>query len=85
MTSNNRRRAPRIPLVQEGVIHANGKLIVRCTVRDVSSSGARLRLHEGAEIPEEFTLALSRNGKVYRRCTKVWCNSKDLGVSFPAE
>lgn len=49
---------------------------------DVSDDGARIKLVAAEELPEEFLLSLSRDGKVRRRCELRWRKNDTLGVRF---
>lgn len=56
-----------------------------CIVEDVSDSGARLTVVDGALAGlslKEFFLVLSANGKTFRRCELGWLKGQRLGVSF---
>jgi len=49
---------------------------------DVSESGAQIKLSEPIELPDEFTLILTRGGEVQRQCQKVWQDRDQLGIRF---
>jgi hypothetical protein len=53
-----------------------------CTVADVSETGARLELAAPDELPKEFWLLLSRDGKVRRRCEVVWQTGDQVGARY---
>ena len=54
---------------------------IDCTVLDVSSTGARLRINSSLVAPEEFELMLPH--QAHRRQVKVrWRRQKELGVEF---
>ena len=53
-----------------------------CTMLDVSATGAQLRLDVAADLPDEFTLVLSRGGAVRRQCWKVWQHKERVGIRF---
>jgi hypothetical protein len=53
-----------------------------CTVADVSETGARLELESPGELPKEFWLLLSRDGKVRRRCEVVWQTGGQVGARY---
>jgi hypothetical protein len=53
-----------------------------CTVADVSETGARLELDAPGELPKEFWLLLSRDGKVRRRCEVVWQSGDQVGARY---
>ena len=57
-----------------------------CTMRDVSQTGARLRVEgslEGLDL-KEFFLLLSSTGLAYRRCQLVRLAGDEIGVEFLA-
>jgi hypothetical protein len=69
------------------LFHADGKPICGCTLRDISDTGARLRIGEriepgGAQLPPKFILAISKSGNVFRRCEVVWRGKDEIGVRF---
>jgi hypothetical protein len=53
-----------------------------CTMLDVSATGAQLRLNDTTEMPDEFTLVLSRDGNVRRQCRMMWRREDRIGVRF---
>jgi hypothetical protein len=59
----------------------------KCTLLDISSTGARLQVDEsfdGLNL-KEFFLQLSTHGLVFRRCGLIRVNGSEIGVSFAAE
>jgi hypothetical protein len=59
----------------------------KCTLLDISDTGARLLVEEsfdGLNL-KEFFLQLSTVGLVFRRCGLVRVNGSEIGVSFAAE
>ena len=54
-----------------------------CEVRDISKTGARLRLAVMEELPGEFLLEIPGNAKVMRRCHRVRQEGTTVGVRFP--
>lgn len=65
-----------------GAIIVEGKVAAQCQIRDVSAGGARLGLDADFELPDEFELILTGNGRVRRRCTTVWRDPDEIGVRF---
>ena len=49
---------------------------------DVSRSGAKISLAGHLEIPEEFVLLLSEEGRTRRNCRAVWRDNNCMGVEF---
>jgi hypothetical protein len=53
-----------------------------CMVADVSETGARIELESPGDLPKEFWLLLSRDGKVRRRCELVWQTGEQVGARY---
>jgi hypothetical protein len=56
----------------------------KCTVKDVSDTGAKLIVDasdQGLAL-KEFFLVLSSIGLAYRRCEVTWVNGAEVGVTF---
>jgi len=82
MRSHEARKKKRRQLRHDASIVAEGRLVALCQVRDVSEGGARLVLDAEMELPKEFDLILTRNGRVRRRCLSVWSDGVETGVCF---
>ena len=70
-----------------GLYHPDGKPICGCVMRDISETGARLKIGEGASVPDaqlpaKFILAISKSGNVFRPCELVWRHKDEIGVRF---
>lgn len=52
-----------------------------CFIVDISATGARLGVDAVDELPEHFTLVLSKQG-AQRPCRAVWRSSNQIGVKF---
>jgi hypothetical protein len=53
-----------------------------CTVLDVSEGGARIMVSSPADLPNEFWLVFSKDGKRRRRCRIAWRSEEHIGVSY---
>jgi hypothetical protein len=88
MTGNYRSRAelrkkPRRPFHYPARILTDGTTPPqKCTVADVSQTGARIVLEADGELPDRFILLLSRNGAPRRRCRVIWRDGATVGVEF---
>ena len=72
-----------VPVYMMGI---DGTWRRQCTMRDVSQTGARLRIEgslEGLDL-KEFFLLLSSTGLAYRRCQLVRVTGDEIGVEFLA-
>ena len=72
-----------VPVYMMGI---DGTWRRECTMRDVSQTGARLRVGgslEGLDL-KEFFLLLSSTGLAYRRCQLVRLAGDEIGVEFLA-
>jgi hypothetical protein len=56
----------------------------RCSISDISETGARIVLESECELPERFILLLTSSGEARRHCRLVWRNGLAAGVEFPA-
>lgn len=64
---------------------SGGGSLVNCTVIDISSSGAKLTIDEVDQLPETFSLWLSRYGPPRYSCRVVWRSSNSVGVTFESD
>jgi hypothetical protein len=79
----NRRRSVRRTIVYRAKIFASdGSWDRDCHVLDVSQTGAKLGVAQAAELPQDFILALSRQGHATRLCRVVWTTNSEIGVRF---
>jgi len=80
---SEKRNAPRRPLNANGFLYwPDGRAIGPCQVEDVSQGGAKLIHRMDAELPSQFILALSRDGRVRRICQIAWRAKDRFGVRF---
>jgi len=81
--SSDKRRFPRKKINTVAFLYTtDGWPLGECRIKDISTGGARLAHAPSNEIPTEFLLSFSRDGKVRRRCELRWRNEKELGVRF---
>jgi PilZ domain len=82
-TGKELRRAPRRAVRYSVWLRfGDGPTVIRCEIGDVSAGGARLALPWNRGVPDQFVLALSQTGPVYRKCRVAWRTDKEVGVSF---
>jgi hypothetical protein len=74
------RRAPRHRVLKAGTIEFGGGGI-DCTVRDLSTTGAALRVTSAIGIPDNFTLVVLVD-KLRLFCHVVWRKEFQIGVAF---
>jgi PilZ domain len=57
---------------------------IKCFILDISTSGARLKVHEASSIPNTFDLLLATHAQAQRFCRVVWRKEKqtEIGVEF---
>jgi hypothetical protein len=75
----NRRRQVRLGAT---ILSPEGKLLAPCLMADVSGTGARLVVQSSEQIPDQFSLVLSRDGQLRRECHVAWRREKVIGVRF---
>lgn len=54
---------------------------VACVVRDISDTGAKVRLNGPADLPDEFELVLLKERKIVQASVS-WYNHPDCGIIF---
>jgi hypothetical protein len=79
-----KRRAPRVKAFMAGkIIFNNGASVLDCTVRDISSGGARLQVGQPVRTPSEFVLEVAMGDGLRRMsCAITWRRKTDVGVAF---
>ncbi|KAB2911029.1 MAG: PilZ domain-containing protein [Hyphomicrobiaceae bacterium] len=76
------RVAPRRRMLKAGIIAYNGRYAtLPCMVRDMSATGARLRLSGSVGAPDTFELIIELDG-LEANCEVVWRRDQDVGVRF---
>ena len=60
----------------------DGSPLRSCTLSDVSQTGAKLVIENPNDIPAEFTLLLTGDGAVRRRCRVMRRGNGEIGVQF---
>lgn len=55
---------------------------IKCSIVDISDSGARLELKCNEELAESFMLLLTSDGSALRHCRVVWRDGLAVGVKF---
>jgi hypothetical protein len=76
------RRAPRESTYKAARIGAGGaRATLHCGVRNLSATGACLRVDDTEGVPNVFQLVFD-SGEASRQCRVVWRNARQLGVRF---
>lgn len=79
--TEEQRATPRQRVLKGGRIVINdGFSTFQCTVRNLSETGARVKIASIVGIPDSFELAMD-DGRKYA-CTVVWKTATELGVKF---
>ena len=86
----SQRRAERVAFARGPIVNImaiDGTWHRKCTMLDISSTGAKLRVEasiEGLEL-KEFFLLLSATGLAFRRCELVRLDGDEIAVNFLKE
>jgi hypothetical protein len=84
MGDQDKRIAARKRVLKGGTIVFNNRSsTLPCTVRDISDTGARLRVAKGLAVPHHFDLLIEVDG-LEAPCTVAWKRGEDIGVTFDA-
>jgi hypothetical protein len=63
------------------IIFAGGTLVVDCTIRNMSDTGAQLKVPTTVAIPDKFTFHEASSGK-RREAHVVWRKGDLMGIHF---
>lgn len=77
----DKRDAKRVKSIFSASLHHDGMFYAHCVIKDVSSTGMKLKLNTPVELPEEFevkTPAMSETVSVRR----AWARGDEYGVEF---
>ena len=78
---SEQRRAQRESTYKAARIGAGGRADLHCGVRNLSGTGACLKVDDPQEIPASFNLVFD-SGEPTRQCRVVWRNTRQIGVRF---
>lgn len=82
MSANRRKSVRRTIGYGAKIVAIDGSWEHDCRVVDVSDSGAKLMVQEKHDLPKDFILALSLDGKATRQCHVMWTKDTEIGVVF---
>jgi hypothetical protein len=68
-------------VLKHGTLMFPGGGAVDCTVRNISSNGARVDIASPIGLPQAFTLVIETD-RLMRRCHAVWSREQRIGVAF---
>jgi hypothetical protein len=79
---SDHRRSPRQRSFLGGkLVYGDGAFTIDCVVRDVSTSGARIKLPEGQAVPDLVYLVEMRSGIAYE-ARVAWKRHPEIGLEF---
>jgi len=82
LRATDRRRHTRHRVLKRGLIHVvDAEATYNCTVRNISSHGAGLRIDAAFPAPETFDLEITGSGEI-QRVRLRWQTGVNLGVEF---
>ena len=82
MEANRRKAARRAIGYNAKIVASDGSWGRDCRVLDVSQTGAKLAVAQASDLPKDFVLALSMDGKATRQCHVMWATDSEIGVVF---
>jgi hypothetical protein len=76
------RQHPRIRSFLRGeIVHSAGAIRIECTVRDLSTQGARIQVPRSVPLPDPFDLQVPQR-HLLERCSIIWRHADEVGVTF---
>ena len=83
-TDSDKRSMQRRSTLKGGKIVFNaGRSTIDCTIRNLSSTGAKLQVNSVVGVPDTFDLVLDGHAK--QPCRIKWRRLKEIGVEFRTE
>lgn len=77
------RREKRGPTDRQGIVKLGFFRSQKCSVEDLSASGAKLVLSDEKPLPAKFDLILTSSGrKRSHKCVKRWQTGNMIGIEF---
>jgi hypothetical protein len=81
-SEEDQRRAPRRRVLKSGTVAYNERhTTLPCSVRDISTTGARVQVEGSICAPDTFDLLIPLDG-LEASCEVVWRNGQEVGVRF---
>ena len=81
----DRRNVTRTRIVRSAkIIAPRRSSVIHCTVQNITSSGARLKVANTYGMPETFELTFE-HGRTRRPCRVMWRTNDELGVAFEGD
>lgn len=77
----HRRATRRRALKGAQIIFNEGSSVIDCVVRDLSETGAKLKIPSPIGVPDTFTLSV-QGDNTRRKCRVAWRRATELGVAF---
>ncbi|MFL5162781.1 MAG: PilZ domain-containing protein, partial [Microvirga sp.] len=80
--TDNRRHARRFRAHHPAQILLGSDAMIPCTVKDISTGGARLALKPHMDLPETFDIFIAAHDLQVRRARVCWRNGDLAGIAF---
>jgi hypothetical protein len=81
-STDNRRHAKRFHAQHPAKIVFGPESMISCTVRDISTGGARIAVMPHMPLPQNFELFIAAHDLQVRRARVCWRNGDSAGVAF---
>ena len=76
------RRAERVrSFLKARIVFNNHNTTIECTIKNISTSGAKIEIGNAMSIPETFDLEIPQKGRSHR-ARLSWRNATAIGVEF---
>jgi hypothetical protein len=82
MSSEQRKNHRKLLKYPARVDLRDGSPLLRCLIRDISASGARVIVEDPERLPDHFHLLLTKAASAARECQVVWREGNQFGVEF---
>ena len=85
IATDNRRQARRFQTHHPAKIVLGPEAMISCTVKDISTGGARIAVKPHVDLPETFELFIAAHDLQIRRVRVCWRNGHCAGVAFDCD
>ena len=76
------RGSPRRRVIKQAkVVYGNFLFVLDCYIRDLSENGARIKIRDTSEVPDEFHLFIPSEYLIFKSVVR-WKKDGEIGVEF---
>lgn len=82
--SRRKERSPRESVFRPGKLYTSKNVFLPCVIRNISETGAQVRMESDQQLPEIVVLRLVQSG-ITKKARVIWRDENDIGLHFLAD